>query len=57
MFNEVDTDKSDEISKDEWISFWNNVLSNDYSVEDLLEELDLIIEGGSWCDFNDGRTT
>ena len=28
-----------------------------YSEEDLIEEVEMMLEGGSWVDFNDGRTT
>jgi hypothetical protein len=33
------------------------VAANGYSQEDLEEEVQLMMEGGSWVDFDDGRTT
>ena len=58
MFNEVDDDGNGEVTYDEWLEFWQNVLAQpDYQEEDVLEELDSMIEGGSWVDWNDGRTT
>ena len=57
MFNEVDEDGNQTISWDEFRKFWQNVVGSGYSQEDLMEEVDMMIEGGSWVDFNDGRTT
>lgn len=58
MFNEVDDDDSGGITFNEWIAFWENVISQPtYEEDDICEELDNILEGGSWVDFNDGRTT
>jgi len=58
MFNEVDADHGDTISVQEWIEFWQNVVGQDcYSEEDVMEELDSMMKGGSWVDWNDGRTT
>ena len=57
MFNEVDEDKSESITWDEFLAFWKNVVASGYSKEDLEEEVDMMIDGGSWVDFNDGRTT
>jgi len=58
MFNEVDADRGDSISLEEWLEFWRNVTAQDcYSQEDIVEEVDGMIAGGSWVDWNDGRTT
>lgn len=57
MFNEVDVDKDGELTLAEWKAFWRNVLKHDYSAEDVLEEVNSMLEGGSWVDWNDGRTT
>ena len=55
---QVDTNNNESISFDEWIDFWNNVLSTGiYTEEDVLEELDAMLKGGSWVDWNDGRST
>ena len=57
MFNEVDADGNNSISWDEFYAFWKNVVGSGYSEDDLLEEVEMMIEGGSWVDFDDGRTT
>ena len=57
MFNEVDEDGNAEISWTEFQAFWQNVVGSGYPEDDVLEEVDMMMEGGSWVDFNDGRTT
>jgi Ca2+-binding EF-hand superfamily protein len=57
MFNEVDEDGNESISWDEFRAFWQNVIGSGYPADDLVEEVDMMLEGGSWVDFNDGRTT
>jgi len=57
MFNEVDADSSDSVTKEEFKKFFANVLAHGYSEEDLVEEVEMMLEGGSWVDFDDGRTT
>jgi len=57
MFNEVDSDGDGSITFDEWIGFWVNVLAHGYDQDDLEEEVEMLLEGNSWVDFNDGRTT
>ncbi|KAL1522618.1 hypothetical protein AB1Y20_017600 [Prymnesium parvum] len=57
MFNEVDEDGNGSVSWDEFTDFWKNVVGSGYSEEDLIEEVEMMLEGGSWVDFNDGRTT
>jgi len=57
MFNEVDVDGDGKVTIEEWYAFWENVLRHGYSAEEVEEELDELVEGGSWVDFNDGRNT
>jgi hypothetical protein len=57
MFNEVDVDKDGSLTLAEWKEFWRNVLKHKYSAEDVLEEVDSMMKGGSWVDWNDGRST
>jgi len=57
MFNEVDEDGNESISWVEFRKFWQNVIGSGYPVDDITEEVDMMLEGGSWVDFNDGRTT
>ena len=47
-----------EVTFPEWVDFWKNVLAQpEYTEEEVCEELDNMLEGGSWVDWNDGRTT
>lgn len=57
MFNEVDVDGDGKVTLEEWFAFWKNVLQHGYTVEEVEEELDELVQGGSWVDFNDGRNT
>ena len=57
MFNEVDVDGNTTITFAEWVGFWENVISSNYEEDDLLDEIEEIIHGGSWVDFDDNRTT
>ena len=57
MFNEVDEDHNGSISWAEFLEFWQNVAASGYSEDELTDEVDMMMEGGSWVDFNDGRTT
>ena len=57
MFNEVDEDKDGAISYAEWLGFWQNVLQHGYSADEMEEEIEMIMDGGTWVDFNDGRRT
>jgi len=57
MFNEVDVDGDGGVTMVEWDSFWKNVLKNGYEEAEVLEELDGLIKGEAWVDFDDGRTT
>jgi len=57
MFREVDSDGDGSITFDEWLSFWSNVLTHGYEADDLEEEVEMLLEGNSWVDFNDGRST
>lgn len=57
MFNEVDQNGEEAITNVKWLEFWKNVVASGYPEDDVLEELDEILSGGSWVDFDDGRTT
>lgn len=45
------------ITFDEWIGFWVNVVQHGYAPDELEDEVDMLLEGNSWVDFNDGRNT
>jgi len=57
MFNEIDVDGSMVITADEWMQFWVGVKSSGYKEKEILEELEILLEGGAWRDWRDGRTT
>lgn len=57
MFNEVDNDKNTYITYDEFLDFWTNVLSSGYSAEEVQEEVENLMKGEAWRDWDDGRTT
>jgi len=57
MFNEVDTDNSGAIDSKEFVSFWVHVRKTGYKEKDIIEELDELLNGGAWVDWNDGRDT
>lgn len=57
MFNEVDENGDESITWDEFLAFWKNVVGSGYDEDDLTEEVEMMLEGGSWVDFDDGRTT
>ena len=49
--------RSGKITYDEWMAFWGNVVRYGYTSAEVEEEVDELLEGGAWVDFNDGRTT
>ena len=57
MFNEVDEDSNGTVSWPEFLRFWQNVAGSGYPQDDIKDEVEMMLEGGSWVDFNDGRTT
>jgi Ca2+-binding EF-hand superfamily protein len=57
MFNEIDVDGSLVITADEWMQFWIGVKSSGYKEKEMMEEFEILLEGGAWRDWRDGRTT
>lgn len=57
MFNEIDCQRHGQITAKEFMRFWVQVKASGYKEKDILDELDNLLEGGSWVDWNDGRTT
>eukprot|EP00742_Colponemidia_sp_Colp-10_P003318 GILJ01003532.1.p1 GENE.GILJ01003532.1~~GILJ01003532.1.p1 ORF type:complete len:124 (-),score=14.81 GILJ01003532.1:198-569(-) len=52
MFAQVDFNGDDSITLDEWLNFWRQVKAEGYSEETIHEELDNILNGGSWVGFD-----
>lgn len=57
MFNEVDGDGNDYVTWEEFVKFWENVKKSGYKEDDICDEVENMLEGGSWVDWNDGRST
>ncbi len=57
LATQVDGDKDGELTLPEWKSFWVNVIAHGYTEEEVEEEVKMMMEGGSWVDWNDGLTT
>ena len=52
FFQNVDKDSSKGISYEEWLEFWEKVKRSGYSEEELQEELEELINKGSWVGYN-----
>eukprot|EP00965_Chrysotila_dentata_P084090 2775554-Pleurochrysis_carterae.AAC.1 len=57
MFNEVDENGDNSVTWVEFLAFWKNVVGSGYDPDDIKEEVEMMLDGGSWVDFDDGRTT
>ncbi|KAM3138908.1 hypothetical protein pb186bvf_008921 [Paramecium bursaria] len=51
LFKSVDTDNSGTISEDEWLNFWEEVYKSGHTEDEIIEELESIESGSSWCKF------
>merc|ERR1712083_1254737 len=56
MFNEVDTDKSNIITAEEFMKFWKGVRAAGYSDQEIQDEMEELTDGNTWVDWNDGRS-
>jgi len=57
MFHEIDTMNHGQIAPKAFMDFWKQVRSSGYSNQQIIEEIDNMLNGGGWVDWNDGRTT
>ena len=55
LFDQVDTNGDGEIQYNEWIDFWRIEYDSGYSEEEISNELENIINGGSWVKFETNR--
>ena len=53
FFNTVDVNNDGQVSLEEFQQFWKVVKGAGHSEEEILEELENIKNGESWCGFND----
>jgi len=56
MFNEVDKDKSGAITSEEFMEFWQGVKKSGYSDPDMADEIDELMKGSTWVDWDDGQS-
>lgn len=50
--------RTSQVTYEEWLDFWKNVVAQpEYEEDDVIEEIDNIMQGGSWVDWSDGRST
>ena len=52
FFNTVDVNNDGQISKEEFVGFWEAVKACDHTEEEIMEELEKIMKGESWCGFD-----
>ena len=55
LFDQVDTNGDGSIQYDEWIDFWRIVYDSGYSEEEIIQELENMIHGGSWVKFETNK--
>lgn len=51
----MDINKDGTIQLNEWIDFWKLVYDSGYKEEEICEELDNMMDGGSWVKFETGE--
>ena len=52
LFSTVDVNNDGSITIEEWLTFWRVVKGVGHSEEDIMEELENILTGGSWVGFD-----
>ena len=52
LFDQVDKNNDGSIQLEEWIEFWTIVYNSGYSEDEICNELDNMINGGSWVKFD-----
>eukprot|EP00928_Gymnodinium_smaydae_P083849 TRINITY_DN67086_c0_g1_i1.p1 TRINITY_DN67086_c0_g1~~TRINITY_DN67086_c0_g1_i1.p1 ORF type:complete len:312 (-),score=65.07 TRINITY_DN67086_c0_g1_i1:96-1031(-) len=55
MFSEVDENGDEVITKDEFLGFWRQVKKNGYAEEDIEADIDDLLEGHAWVNYEDDR--
>eukprot|EP00438_Fugacium_kawagutii_P017807 Skav208281 [mRNA] locus=scaffold1802:216845:236400:- [translate_table: standard] len=55
FFDEVDDDRNGLIAKEEFMGFWQQVRNSGYKNEEILEELEDLVKGGAWVNWEDGK--
>ena len=52
LFDQVDINSDGTIQYEEWVEFWTVVANSGYTDEEIGDELDNMIKGGSWVKFD-----
>ncbi len=52
LFDQVDKNNDGSIQLEEWIEFWTIVFNSGYNEDEICNELDNMINGGSWVKFD-----
>ena len=52
LFEQVDKNNDGTIQLEEWLEFWRVVYESGYDAEEICDELDNMIKGGSWVKFD-----
>ena len=55
LFDQVDTNGDGSIQYEEWIDFWRIVYDSGYSEDEICQELENMIHGGSWVKFETNK--
>mmetsp|Transcript_102436 Transcript_102436/g.181931 ORF Transcript_102436/g.181931 Transcript_102436/m.181931 type:complete len:157 (+) Transcript_102436:44-514(+) len=55
MFDEVDDDGNGSVTKAEFMAFWAQVRTAGYTNKQIMEEIELLSEGGDWVNWKDGK--
>ena len=55
LFDQVDKNNDGTIQLEEWVEFWRVVYESGYSEEEVCNELDNMIKGGSWVKFETNK--
>lgn len=56
MFHEVDVANARVITAEDWMAFWLQVKTSGYTDKQIVEEINNLLDGSPWVDWNDGRT-
>ena len=53
LFNAVDADGNNKIELKEWMAFWESVKGAGHKEDEIMEEIEELENGKSWCKFSD----
>jgi len=53
MFNRIDVNRTETITAEDFMAFWVQVKAGGHKDSDILHEIDQLMEGAAWVDWND----